>query len=65
MATILGSGYVLMTVHTLYDLAVYITTEEYEAKIGKKVTEGYGRATGALYFVHVKLRISRPACYNR
>ena len=28
-STILKSGYILMTIHTLYDPAVYMTTEEY------------------------------------
>ena len=35
-STILKAGYILMTIHTLYDPAVYMTTEEYEQKTCKK-----------------------------
>ena len=35
-STILKAGYILMTIHTLYDPAVYMTTEKYEQKTGKK-----------------------------
>ena len=35
-STILKAGYILMPIHTLYDLAVYMTTEEYEQKTGKQ-----------------------------
>ncbi len=34
-ATILGSGFVLITVHTLYDDAVFLTNEEYKEVSGK------------------------------
>ena len=33
---ILGSGYILMTIHTLYDPAVFMTIEEYESSTGMK-----------------------------
>ena len=35
-STILGSGYILMTIHTLYDPAVFMTIEEYESSTGMK-----------------------------
>ena len=34
-STILGSGYLLMTIHTLYDPAVFLKTDEYGRLIGK------------------------------
>ena len=34
-STILGSGYLLMTIHTLYDPAVFLQTVEYERFTGK------------------------------
>ena len=33
---IVGSGYLLMTIHALYDPAVYLSTAEYERKSGRK-----------------------------
>ena len=35
-STILESGYLLMTIHTLYDPAVFLTKNEYENVTGKK-----------------------------
>ena len=40
-ATVLGSGYVLVTVHCLYDEAVYLSDSEYEEKVGETIYEGY------------------------
>ena len=37
-ATLLGSGYIMVTVSALYDPAVFLTIEEYETKTGKQVT---------------------------
>ena len=35
-STIIGSGYLLMTIHALYDPAVYLSTAQYERKSGRK-----------------------------
>lgn len=35
--TILGAGYILMTVHILYDPAVFLTSEEYKRKTGESI----------------------------
>ena len=35
-STILGSGYLVMTIHTLYDPSVYVSTVEYEEMTGRK-----------------------------
>lgn len=39
-ATVLGSGYVLMTVHVLYDEAVYLSDQEYQEKVGEAIHRG-------------------------
>ena len=36
-ATLLGSGYIMVTVSVLYDPAVFLSIEEYKAKTGKQV----------------------------
>ena len=36
-ATILGTGYVLVTIHTIYDTAVHMNEEQYMCKTGKAV----------------------------
>ena len=38
-STICTSGYIIMTIHTFYDPAVFMTTEEYEQKTGLKPTK--------------------------
>ena len=35
-STILRAGYILMTIHALYDPAVFLTTEEYVQKTGNE-----------------------------
>ena len=40
-ATVLGSGYVLVTVHALYDEAVYLSDREYQEKVGEAIHKGY------------------------
>jgi hypothetical protein len=35
-STILGAGYILMTIHVLYDSAVFCSAEEYNRKAGKQ-----------------------------
>ncbi len=37
-STIAGSGYLLMTIHSLYDPAIYLSTAEYERNTGRKCT---------------------------
>ncbi len=37
-STVAGSGYLLMTIHSLYDPAIYLSTAEYERKTGRKCT---------------------------
>lgn len=36
-STILGAGYILMTIHVLYDSAVFLTTDEYKRKTGETI----------------------------
>lgn len=36
-STILGAGYILMTVHVLYDSAVFLSNDEYERKTGENL----------------------------
>lgn len=40
-ATVLGSGYILVTVHALYDEAVYLSDQEYQEKVGQAIHKGY------------------------
>ena len=40
-ATVLGSGYVLVTVHVLYDEAVHLSDREYQEKVGQAIQNGY------------------------
>ena len=37
-STVAGAGYLLMTIHSLYDPAVYLSTSEYERSTGRKCT---------------------------
>ncbi len=37
-STVAGYGYLLMTIHSLYDPAIYLSTAEYERNTGRKCT---------------------------
>ena len=40
-ATVLGSGYILVTMHVLYDEAVYLSDQEYQERVGIAIHKGY------------------------
>ncbi len=68
-STVAGSGYLLMTIHSLYDPAVYLSTAESERNTGRKCTwtvqeiveepELYNNSV-----VHVKFYFVRPTSLN-
>lgn len=37
----MGTGYVLVTIHVLYDEAVHLTDQEFQDKVGEAIHKGY------------------------
>ena len=59
-STILGSGYLLMIIHTLYDPDVFLNKDEYEAISGKKCAGKYPRCcrgTRVVHFMHAQILV--------
>ena len=52
-ATVLGAGYVVVTVHVLYDEAVYLPDQELQDKVGEEIHKGYVQHHVEEPYIHI------------